>query len=147
MDEKYMQIALEEARAAAEMDEVPVGACIVKNGKIIARAHNMREASADPTAHAEVIAIREAARVLKNWRLTGCTLYVTLEPCAMCTGAAINARLARIVFGAFDDITGCCISVADMPDNWFDYSLEATGGVLEAQCAQLLSNYFAAKRN
>jgi tRNA(adenine34) deaminase len=146
MDEKYMQIALEEARAAAEMDEVPVGACVVKAGKVIARAHNMREASADPTAHAEIIAIREAASVLRDWRLTGATLYVTLEPCAMCTGAAINARLSRIVFGAFDNITGCCISVADMTDGWFDYSLEATGGVLEEECATLLSDYFAAKR-
>lgn len=141
-----MRIALEEAQGALEMDEVPVGAVLVMNGKVIARGHNLREASNDPTAHAEVLVLREAARKQKSWRLTGSTLYVTLEPCAMCAGAAINARVSRIVFGAFDDLAGCCGSVADITDNWFNHSIEVIGGLYEEECAALLEEYFAAKR-
>lgn len=146
LDEKYMRMALEEARAALELDEVPVGAVLVLDGKVIGRGHNLREAANDPTAHAEVIALREAGRVMKDWRLTGSTLYVTLEPCAMCAGAAINARVSRIVFGAFDELAGCCGSVADITDNWFNHSIEVSGGLFAEECAALLDEYFSAKR-
>lgn len=146
LDEKYMRIAIEEARAAQEMDEVPVGAVLVMEGKVIARGHNLREAANDPTAHAEMLVLREAARKCKSWRLTGSTLYVTLEPCAMCAGAAINARVSRIVFGAFDDLAGCCGSVADITDNWFNHSIEVSGGLYEEECGRLLDEYFSSKR-
>ena len=146
MDEKYMRIALEEAEAALEQDEVPVGAVLVMDGKVISRTHNLREASNDPTAHAEVLAIREAARKLDTWHLTGSTLYVTLEPCAMCAGAAVNARVSRIVFGAFDPAAGCCGSVAEITDGWFAHSIEVLGGVYEEECAALLNEYFRDKR-
>lgn len=146
MDEKYMRMAIEEAQAALSLDEVPVGAVLVMDGKVIARAHNLREASNDPTAHAEVLAIREAARKMNTWHLTGSTLYVTLEPCAMCAGAAINARVSRIVFGAFDSVAGCCGSVADITDGWFNHSIEVIGGLYEEECADMLNEYFRDKR-
>ena len=146
MDEKYMRMASEEAQAALSLDEVPVGAVLVMDGKVIARAHNLREASNDPTAHAEVLAIREAARKMNTWHLTGSTLYVTLEPCAMCAGAAINARVSRIVFGAFDSVAGCCGSVADITDGWFNHSIEVIGGLYEEECADMLNEYFRDKR-
>ena len=119
---------------------------LVMDGKVIARAHNLREASNDPTAHAEVLAIREAARKMNTWHLTGSTLYVTLEPCAMCAGAAINARVSRIVFGAFDSVAGCCGSVADITDGWFNHSIEVIGGLYEEECADMLNEYFRDKR-
>lgn len=146
MDGKYMRMAIEEAQAALSLDEVPVGAVLVLDGKVIARAHNLREASNDPTAHAEVLAIREAARKLNTWHLTGSTLYVTLEPCAMCAGAAINARVSRIVFGAFDQVAGCCGSVADITDGWFNHSIEVIGGLYAEECADMLNDYFREKR-
>lgn len=146
LDEKYMRMALEEARAALELDEVPVGAVLVLDGKVIGRGHNLREAANDPTAHAEVLALREAGRVVKDWRLAGSTLYVTLEPCAMCAGAAVNARVSRIVFGAFDQMGGCCGSVADITDDWFNHSIEVSGGLFAEECAALLDEYFSTKR-
>lgn len=146
MDEEYMVMAIEEALSAAEMDEVPVGAVLVLDGKVIARGHNLAIASCDPTAHAEIVVLRTAARKLKTWRLSGSTLYVTMEPCAMCAGAAINARVSRIVFGAFDQFSGCCGSVADITDHWFNHSIEVTGGVKGDICAEILSDYFAGKR-
>lgn len=145
MDERFMRMALEEAHRAFELDEVPVGAVVVLRGKVIARAHNLCEAAGDPTAHAELLAIREAARK-EGGRLHGGTLYVTLEPCAMCTGAAINARLSRIVYGAFDAIAGCCGSVADITDDWFGHSIAVAGGLYEEECGALLSAFFEAKR-
>lgn len=146
MDEKYMRMAMEEAQEALAMDEVPVGAVLVIDGKVIARAHNLCEAGNDPTAHAEVLVIREAARKLKSWRLNGSTLYATLEPCAMCAGAAINARVSRIVFGAYDPLAGCCGSVADITDNWFNHSIEVIGGVYQTECGGMLDEYFQSKR-
>lgn len=145
MDERFMRMALEEAQRAFELDEVPVGAVLVLRGKVIARAHNLCEAAADPTAHAEMLVLREAAR-LEGGRLAGSTLYVTLEPCAMCAGAAINARVSRIVFGAFDIRAGCCGSVADITDGWFNHTIEVAGGVLEQECAALLQDFFKDKR-
>jgi len=145
MDERFMRMALEEAQRAFEEEEVPVGAVLVKNGKVIARAHNLTEAASDPTAHAEMNALREGARA-EGGRLSGSTLYVTLEPCAMCAGAAVNARVSRIVFGAFDPNAGCCGSVADITDGWFNHSIEVVGGVLEDECAALLRSFFERRR-
>ena len=145
MDERFMRMALEEAQRAFEEDEVPVGAVLVKSGKVIARAHNLTEAASDPTAHAEMNVLREGARA-EGGRLAGTTLYVTLEPCAMCAGAAVNSRVSRIVFGAFDPNAGCCGSVADITDGWFNHSIEVVGGVLEEECAALLRTFFERKR-
>lgn len=136
---EYMALALEEARMADAEDEVPVGAVIIREGAVLARAHNRMEAAHDPTAHAELLAIQAAA---KEGPLDGAALYVTLEPCAMCAMAAIHARIGRIVFGAFDEIAGCCGSVMDMTDHWFDHSIETVGGLLEEECAALLSDFF-----
>lgn len=145
MDERFMRMALEEAQRAYELDEVPVGAVVVLRGKVIARAHNLCEASNDPMAHAELLALREAARQ-EGGRLDGGTLYTTLEPCAMCAGAAINARIGRIVFGAFDPQAGCCASVADITDGWFNHSITVFGGLLEEECAALMRSFFEQKR-
>ena len=144
-DLDYMAMALEEAQKAYREDEVPVGAVIVHNGKVIARAHNLCKAAKDPTAHAELLAIKEAAKILGGW-LNGATLYVTMEPCPMCAGAAVNARVSRIVFGAYDEIAGCCGSVADLCDHWFPHSVEVIGGIREDACVELLSNFFREKR-
>ncbi len=145
-EQAFMREALEEARIARAADEVPVGAVLVCNGEIIARAHNAVERSGDPTAHAEMIVLREGASKLGAWRLTGCTLYVTLEPCAMCAGAAVNARLTRLIFGAHEEKTGCCGSVLDLTDAMFLHTVACCGGVLEEECAALLAAYFAEKR-
>jgi tRNA(adenine34) deaminase len=145
-DITFMNIALEEARIALSLDEVPVGAILVRDGEVISKGHNLRETTSDPTAHAEILALREAANKLGSWRLSGCTLYVTLEPCAMCAGACVNARVKRIVFGAFDERAGCCGSVADITDNWFNHSVESVGGVCEEECAGILKAYFSEKR-
>lgn len=142
----YMRMALEEAESAAREDEVPVGAVLVKDGKILARAHNRVERTGDPTAHAEMLALREGARKLGTWRLSGCALYVTLEPCAMCAGAAVSARLSRLVFGAHEEKTGCCGSVLDLTDAMFLHAVECCGGVLEEESRAILAKYFAQKR-
>jgi len=138
-DMEYMALALEEARQADREDEVPVGAVIVRNGAVLARAHNRMEATGDPTAHAELLAIQAA---VKKGPLDGAALYVTLEPCAMCAMAAIHARIGRIVFGAFDEAAGCCGSVMDMTDHWFDHSIETIGGLCEVECGALISDFF-----
>ncbi|OQB21938.1 MAG: tRNA-specific adenosine deaminase [Firmicutes bacterium ADurb.Bin182] len=145
-DETFMKIALVEAKQALNEDEVPVGAAVVRDGMVLSAAHNIREAASDPTAHAEILALRAAANKLGSWRLSGCTLYVTLEPCAMCAGACVNARIQRIVFGAFDERAGCCGSVADITDNWFNHSVEVVGGICEEECSKILKAYFADKR-
>lgn len=145
MDERFMKLALEEAQEALLLDEVPVGAVLVQNGKVLARAHNLCEAGDDATAHAEILCIREASRLLGG-RLSGCTLYCTLEPCAMCAGAALLARVSRIVFGAFDIRAGCCGSVLDITDGWFNHSIEVIGGVMEEHCVALLQRFFEDKR-
>ncbi len=141
-DDFFMAAAIKEAKKAYEKGEVPVGAVIVKDGKIIARAHNTRETKKNSTHHAELLAIDKACKKLGGWRLWQCELYVTLEPCPMCTGAIINSRLRRVVFGAADEKSGCCGSVANFFDMKFNHSPELTCGVLEDECALLLSNFF-----
>lgn len=145
-DELYMREALKEAERAAKKDEVPVGAVVVREGKIIARAHNLREHKKDPSAHAEFITMTKAARRLRGWRLIGCTLYVTLEPCPMCAGLIINSRIPRVVFGAYDKKAGALGSVYDLNEGRLNHRCELSGGVMEEQCAQILKDYFKRKR-
>ena len=142
-DERYMKEALAEAGKAFDLGEVPVGAVIVRSGEVIARGHNLTETEKDPTMHAEMIAVREAAAVLGGWRLPGCTMYVTLEPCAMCAGALVWARLDRLVAGAKDPKAGACGSVIDIPhQKKFNHSIEVEYGVLEDECAGMLKEFF-----
>ena len=136
-----------QAKAAARKGEVPVGAIVVKNDVIISRAHNLRESRRDPTAHAEMLVLQRAAKKLGGWRLFGCTLYVTLEPCPMCAGACINARVDTIVYGASDPKTGCCGSLYTLPqDERFNHRPAVVGGVLAQDCAMLLTDFFRLHR-
>ena len=142
-DAKYMKIALKETQKAYEKDEVPVGAIIVKNEKIIARAHNQKEEKTDTTKHAEILAIQKASKKLKAWRLEDCTMYVTLEPCKMCIGAAINARIKRLVYGASDEKTGACGSVLNIPEEYkFNHIVEIEKNVEEEKCKEILQTFF-----
>jgi tRNA(adenine34) deaminase len=142
-DEAWMRRALAAAERAAGLGEVPVGAVIVRDGELIAEAHNRREIDADPLAHAELLAIRRAARRIGGWRLTGCTMYVTLEPCAMCAGALVNARVDRLVYGAADPKAGYCGTLGDLTgDPRLNHRLEVVGGVLAAESAELLRRFF-----
>jgi tRNA(adenine34) deaminase len=146
-DETFMRLALKEAEAAAAEDEVPVGCVIARGGKVIARAHNQRETLKDPTAHAEMIAITQAAEAVGDWRLEGCDLYVTLEPCAMCAGAIVLARLARVVFGASDPKAGACGSLMNLvQDARLNHRVILAPGVLAEPCGGILSGYFRGKR-
>lgn len=147
-DIKYMKIALKEAEKAAVLDEVPVGAVIVKDNKILAKAHNLREKSNDPTSHAEINAIRKACKKLKSWRLEGATIYVTVEPCAMCAGTILWSRIARVVYGAKDlkgGALGTTFNLYEIKN--LNHYPETTSGVLEKECGNIISNYFKAKRN
>ena len=141
-----MYLALQEAKKAYKKGEVPVGCVIVREGKVLCRAHNLRERKRDPILHAEMLAIRKAARRLRGWRLTGCTLYVTLEPCPMCAGAMINARIDRVVYGAADSKAGCFGSIHDFSQDPFNHSPEIVPGVLREECASILKAFFSAKR-
>ena len=143
--EQYMHIALEEARLAFDAGEVPVGAVLVCGGEIISRAHNRMERDHDATRHAELICLGEGM-AKRGGRLNDCTLYVTLEPCAMCAGACVNAKLGRLVFGAFDEVAGCCGSRMDLTDKCFLHSVETWGGIFEDECKALLSGFFQALR-
>ncbi len=146
-DEEYMEKALSLAREAASRGEIPVGAIVVdKDGAIIGEGFNRREELQSPTAHAEVIAIENAAKTLKNRRLSGCTLYVTLEPCPMCAGAVMNAGLKRLVYGAFDDKNGACASVAALFDEKFTHIPMVRSRVLKERCGEILSEFFKDKR-
>jgi tRNA(adenine34) deaminase len=146
-DEKWMSFALEEARKAEKEGEVPVGAILVKDDLVIARAHNKPISSNDPTAHAEIQLIRTAGEELKNYRLTGTSLFVTLEPCAMCLGAIMHARIERVVFGAHDPKTGVCGSSENfMEASCFNHKIDLTSGVLENESKQLLKNFFNSRR-
>ncbi len=145
-DEQYMEEALLEAACAAELGEVPVGAVIVRGGEIIARAHNLREHAGMATAHAELLAVEQACRMVGGWRLTDCTLYVTLEPCPMCAGTLINARVGRVVFGAKDARAGAMGSILQINAYPFNHKIKITSGVLGARCATLLRDFFADKR-
>lgn len=143
----FMQAAIDLAHDAASLGEVPVGALIVKDGQIIGRGYNRPIEHHDPTAHAEIMAIRDAAKHLSNYRLVDCTLYVTLEPCAMCAGAIQHARIARLVYGAADPKTGACGSVVDlMSEPKLNHHTQVTSGVLAEDCGHLLSNFFKARR-
>jgi tRNA(adenine34) deaminase len=145
--EGFMRAALAEARAALAANEVPVGAVVALDGAIIGRAHNSPIALADPTAHAEVLALRDAARKLGNYRLQGATLYVTLEPCVMCCGAALHSRIARVVYGALDPKAGAIVSRHRLLDaGRSNHRIEAIGGVLESECGALLKEFFEARR-
>jgi tRNA(adenine34) deaminase len=142
-----MRLAIREAEAAAAEDEVPIGAVILRGGQVIASAHNQREQLRDPTAHAEMIAITQAAGVLGDWRLEGCTLYVTLEPCPMCAGAIVLARIPRVVYGAADPKAGAAQSLFQLlSDARLNHRAEVTAGVLAEECGKLLSRFFEQKR-
>ena len=147
-DLEYMQLALERARLAPALGEVPIGAVLVCDGQVLAEVHNFREAWQDPTAHAEVVAIREAASRLGPWRLTGATLYVTVEPCSMCTGAIIQSRISRLVFGAKDPKAGACGSVFNLPDERrLNHRVEVVGGILEQESQELIQAFFRRLRD
>jgi tRNA(adenine34) deaminase len=142
-----MELALAEARAALRHHDVPVGAVIVRNGEVIAARHNERELANDPSAHAEILAMRDAAAALGQWRLDECTMYVTLEPCAMCAGAAVNARLPRLVYGAHDPKAGAVTSHFELLDGAvLNHRVEVTGGVRATESAELLRSFFRERR-
>ena len=146
-DESFMRAAITEAGFALDEDEVPIGAVVVHDGRIIGRGHNQRETLNDPTAHAEMIAITAAAGHLQSWRLDGCTLFVTLEPCAMCAGAIVLARLPRLLFGARDPKAGACVSLFTiLTDDRLNHRVEMTHGVLREECAEVLQQFFAKQR-
>jgi tRNA(adenine34) deaminase len=146
-DEEFMRLALDEAQRGLEAGEVPVGAVVVRDGLILGRAHNAPVGLADPTAHAEIIALREAGRRLGNYRLPGATLYVTVEPCPMCCGAALHARLARVVYGALDPKAGAVESLYRLlDDRRLNHRVEAAGGVLAGECGAVLRRFFEPKR-
>ena len=147
LDERYMRLAIAEAERAPEHDDVPIGAIVVREGEVIAAAHNERELRQDPTAHAEVIALRAAARALGAWRVLDSALYVTLEPCAMCAGAIVLARVPRVVFGCADPKAGAAGSVLDvLAEPRLNHRPHVTAGVLADPCAVLLTQFFAARR-
>lgn len=141
-DEFFMRSAIGMAKKSAAMGEVPVGAVIIMNGNIISSAHNMRETGKNALLHAEITAIERACERLERWRLEGCTLYVTLEPCPMCAGAVINSRLDRVVFASYDKKAGALGSVLDISTFGFNHKFTYTGGVLEEECSQMLSGFF-----
>lgn len=146
-DVAAMVRALAEARAAAVHGDVPVGAVVVRGGEVVAARHNERELTGDPTAHAEILALRDAASVVRSWRLDKCTLVVTLEPCPMCAGAMVNARVARLIYGATDPKAGAAGTLYSIPtDGRLNHRLEVTSGVLADEAANLLKSFFAARR-
>jgi len=146
-DERFMREALNEAGKAAGRGEVPVGAVIVSGGAILARGHNRPIQSNDPTAHAEIVALRIACAKRRNYRLPGCTLYATIEPCAMCLGAAVQARIERVVFGARDPKAGAVLSIMTFPVEKTNHRMEILGGVLAAECGRLLEDFFRSLRS
>jgi tRNA(adenine34) deaminase len=146
-DEAFMRMAYEEARAALAEDEVPIGAVVVRQGRVIASAHNQREQLRDPTAHAEMIAITQAAQAMGGWRLEGCTLYVTLEPCPMCAGAIVQARIPRLVYAAPDPKAGAVRTLYQLlSDTRLNHRAEVVAGVLLGPCSAILTQFFAAQR-
>lgn len=145
-EREYMLLAIEEAAKAAAIDEVPVGAVLVEDGHILARSHNMVEHEHNSCSHAELLCLQAGMNALQSKRLDGCTLYVTLEPCAMCAGAMVNAHLGSLVFGAFDERCGCSGSAIDLLDGAFFHTVHTVGGIEEEACALLLKEYFKQKR-
>jgi tRNA(adenine34) deaminase len=147
IDEHFMRMALEEASIAYNEGEVPVGAVLVKDGKVISKAHNQREDSKDPTGHAEIIALKHGSKEEDNWRLTGFTLYVTKEPCIMCAGAMVNARLGRLVYGCKDDKGGAVGSLYNiLSDKRLNHQVEVVSGILEEECSEILKRFFQHRR-
>lgn len=147
MELKFMRQALKQAQKAKEKDEVPIGAVIVLDGKVIARAHNLMEKTQLATAHAEINAINKACKKLNSWRLDGAELYVTIEPCAMCAGAITNARIKKVYFGAYEQKSGCANSKFPiLSESGLNHVTEFEGGILEKECAEIIKNYFKGKR-
>lgn len=147
-DQAWMKLAIEEAKKAEQIGEVPIGAILVKDGEIVGRGYNLRETNHDPTAHAEMVAIREACERLGAWRLLDCTLYVTLEPCPMCAGAIVQSRVKRVVYGTGDPKAGCAGTLMNLlQEPRFNHETELTTGILQAECAALLTNFFRSLRN
>lgn len=147
MQEEFMIQALEEAQKAEQAEEIPIGAVVVKNGEVLARAHNRKERGKNSLLHAEIIAMNTACEKLGSKYLDGCDLYVTLEPCAMCAGALINYRIGRLFFGAWEPKTGCCGSLYNLPvDKRFNHRVEVTGGIMEEECSLILKDFFAKRR-
>ena len=148
LDEKWMKIAIIEAKLASKECEIPVGAVLVMNEELICKAHNKPITNNDPTAHAEIQLLRKSGSVIQNYRLTGSTLYVTLEPCAMCFGAMIHSRIERLVFGATDPKSGVCGSCINLnEEGFFNHKISITGGVLEKECSEILKLFFKSRRN
>jgi len=147
LEEKFMLLAIEEAKKAFNKKEVPIGAIIVKDNEVIARAHNLRETSKNATSHAELIAIQDACNLLGGWRLTDCILYVTIEPCPMCAGAILQSRIKKVVIGAMDAKAGACGSILNLLNNpKFNHQTEIETGVLEEECSQLMKKFFKCLR-
>jgi len=140
--EKFMKQALKEAEKACQKEEIPVGAVIVKDGKIIAKGHNLKETSNMATGHAEISAINKASKKLKSWRLSGCEMYITLEPCAMCAGAIIQSRIKKVYIGTMDEKTGACGSVLNLLEYKFNHRVEAEYGILQKECEYILKEFF-----
>ena len=147
MELKFMRLAIKEAVKAKEKDEVPIGAVLVLDGKVVARGHNLMEKTQLATAHAEINVINKACKKLKSWRLDGAELYVTIEPCSMCAGAIANARIKKVYFGAFERKSGCAYSKFPiLSESGLNHTVEFEGGILENECAEIIKNYFKAKR-
>ncbi len=147
-DEKYMNIAINEAKKAFDKEEVPIGAIIVRDGKVISRAHNLRESKKNAIAHAEILAIEKACKKLDSWRLSGCEMYVTCEPCPMCAGAILNSRIKRVVFGARDEKSGAVVSKLRMFDNELcNHQVQFQEAVNEDECEQLIKDFFKGLRS
>lgn len=144
--ERFMRLALKQAQISAKHDEVPIGAVVVKNGQVIARAHNTRNASKNAVEHAELVAIQRACKKLGDWRLSGCDLYVTLEPCVMCLGACYNSRISNVYFGAYDHSGKGCVQLSEMIGRTLNHELNLCGGILDKQCSEILTEYFKSKR-
>ena len=143
MQEKYMKLALKEAKKAYDKKEIPVGAVIVKDDKVIAKAHNLKELKNDTTKHAEIIAIQKASKKLNSWRLENCEMYVTLEPCSMCAGAMINSRIKKVYIGAMDEKTGAAGSVLNLFNDYtFNHKVEVENGVMKTECQEILKKFF-----
>lgn len=147
MEEKFMKEALKEAKKAYDNGEIPIGAIIVKDGKIIARAHNQKEEKNDATKHAEIIAIQKASKKVQGWRLENCEMYVTLEPCMMCTGAIIQSRIKKVYIGAMNEKLGYCGSVLNLLEyNKYDYKVESETGILQKECSKIIRDFFTGLR-
>ena len=147
MTSKFMKLAIKQALKAQEKDEVPIGAVIVKDGKVLSRAHNLMETTQVATAHAEILAINKACKKLKSWRLDGAELYVTIEPCSMCAGAIVNARIKKVYFGAYEPKSGCAQSkYSVLSDSGLNHKTEFEGGIEQQTCANIIKNYFKGKR-